>query len=218
MDLILNGTNTSRPLVQTILGNWVDQLVDKEHSIYLNVSAALNEVIVQNKIQDSETANALVYRLMELLKDIGPLEKGLHVVNTERTIQIFILGLLPDLIKLVKIEDPKNLNGLVIDLIETSKNTIKSGRTLIVQTLLTLHETDNEGFDAKTLEIEMVFLKEIVNSPNTTNSNIRREAFRIFEAIYHDPSCKKVLGFEGIACGPYQDASMSRWQWGPLPK
>lgn len=159
VDHILNKEIIETEQLQNILNKFVDRLIDEEPEIRFCAGWSLKQIIENGKIIKPEIANVLVDRLLGLLKEVRLIEgiKGMSA-NID---QLRMLECLSSLMKLVKIEDPKKLDEIVMSLIEISKNTNILGPDRVLEALKNLHETSNNSFRQETLTTEIAFLEGI---------------------------------------------------------
>lgn len=202
LNLILVETTTDPKTVQEILNDFIDQFMDEKTAISHFALDAVKEVIFLGKIQDAEVANAIVYRFIKLLREIGIVNlKNIWDSNPKFTVQQSILESLTELIKLVKIEDSSKLHDLVMCLIDISKNTSsKMNRRHILDVLDNLHWTDNNNFSEATLKIEIEFLHDMRKNPccQTTESKTQH----IFQSIHDNEVYGSIIS----------DAQLEEWK------
>lgn len=202
LNLILCDKVTDSGQIQEILNDFIDQFMDENTAIYRFALDAVKEVIFLGKIPNAEVANALVYRFINLLREIGIVNlKNSWDSNPKFTVQQSILESLAELIKLVKIEDPKKLDDLVVCLIDISKNTKSNiSRRHILDVLDNLHRTDNDHFSESTLKIEIEFLLDIRKKPCSLTTDSRTQY--IFQCIHDNPVYGKIIS----------DAQLEEWK------
>lgn len=150
-----------------ILGLIVEMKNADDRPVRLHAMLRLEEIVRGE--QSTKMIDALLIQFTSFLNTLGRVELELFVEDNRREIQLFVLGLLPDVIRAYgkqdkAIQDVIILDSLVSCLIEIFANTLDSGQDSILNSLFERQKCI-ESSNLEILEKELKLMITLLSDP-----------------------------------------------------
>lgn len=142
-----------------IIKELIAQMEHKICSIHLYAKGGLQKIADKAPLDD-QTAEALIIEFTNFLKNI----KEDIVPNSKSEIQLFLLGLLPNIIRNYYVQDSNVIDELINCLMETFRNTTDRGQAHVIWSLH-IHAQFATSWNLETTEKEIQFLISVLNDP-----------------------------------------------------
>lgn len=178
---ILNGNSTSEENINVFI-ELFDQLSHEDPNISGWANTLIGVMLTKCRVvQDPKLVQAVLDKCNSLLNAIGSLDwkEVQGIAQTPKSnLQTIAINFLAEIVLFGKIENPKILNDLLINLIETSGNTTPEGLRTIVKILEFFDWSNNRNLHTETVKKAVIFLMRILTEKsiclstaqlNTTN-------------------------------------------------
>lgn len=179
-DLIID--NVSSEQTESLLKELFIQMSNENREVQFEAKNAIQQIV--SSLQSVELTKLLIIQITNFLENIGPVSQYL-VVEDPQKIQLFVLALVPKVVKNYSLQDSSIQDIVVLDnlvncLMKAFDNTIDSGETSILSAL-SEREKCVQSFNISILENQVKLMISILK--NTKYNSLHGDAVEVLTSI-----------------------------------